>query len=365
MDPEIFKWREAIDRTDSHASLLVETTNNLRLAREKEKPKELVYLLTGVMKRNHLGIDEEQYHNMTTEGVSKIYINDFLQEVNLCLRYLYETHNEEMSSQEKLNFFLKIEKSLGHSALALSGGGALAMYHFGVVLTLIKNNLFPSVVSGASGGSIVAGMLAIKTSEELLEQVIVDGVSTDFTKDGEQKRRNIVWFPSLLRQTINFIKTVSNNRFQLSHPINFIIQNFQKGYLLDHKDFQTCCEFYYSNVTFAEGFELTGRHVSITVSGAQLGSFSTQQRLVLNHITTPFVTISSAVAASCALPGVQKPNPLLAKKSNGEIVPFLLDGVAWIDGSIHADVPYVYLVIPFYPHTLSLCFSLLLSTTTR
>jgi predicted acylesterase/phospholipase RssA len=48
---------------------------------------------------------------------------------------------------------------------------------------------------------------------------------------------------------------------------------------------------------------------------------SSTQRLLLNHISTPHVTIASAVAASCALPGVMAPRTLEIKNSVGEIIP--------------------------------------------
>lgn len=64
------------------------------------------------------------------------------------------------------------------------------------------------------------------------------------------------------------------------------------------------------------------------------------QRLLLNHISTPHVTLASAVAASCALPGVMKPAKLQTKDIHGNLEPFEVDGVEWIDGSVQADLPF-------------------------
>lgn len=64
------------------------------------------------------------------------------------------------------------------------------------------------------------------------------------------------------------------------------------------------------------------------------------QRLLLNHISTPHVTLASAVAASCALPGVMKPAKLQTKNGMGVLEPFEVDGVEWIDGSVQADLPF-------------------------
>lgn len=108
---------------------------------------------------------------------------------------------------------------------------------------------------------------------------------------------------------------------------------------MDSADFKKCCDFYYGDCTFEEAFQRTGKHVCITVSASRTTG-STAQRLLLNHISTPHVTLSSAVAASCALPGVMAPAKLLAKNRNGEQEPFEVDGVEWIDGSVQADLPF-------------------------
>ncbi len=74
-------------------------------------------------------------------------------------------------------------------------------------------------------------MCAIMTEEELRNNVIVDVVSTDFRRNGEMKRRGIVWFPSLWKQLLNFVST---------------------GFLINNKDYCRTCEYYYGNMTFAE-----------------------------------------------------------------------------------------------------------------
>lgn len=109
--------------------------------------------------------------------------------------------------------------------------------------------------------------------------------------------------------------------------------------LVDSAFFRQTCDFYYGDTTFEEAFEKTGKHVCITVSASR-ATGGTVQRLLLNHISTPHVTIASAVAASCALPGVMAPAKLLSKNSAGELEPFEVDGVEWIDGSVQADLPF-------------------------
>jgi TAG lipase/steryl ester hydrolase/phospholipase A2/LPA acyltransferase len=209
---------------------------------------------------------------------------------------------------------------MGRTALMLSGGGAQAMYHLGVIRALIQSKGYNDikVISGTSGGSIAAAMCAIKTSSELYADVCVPLVSTDYGLNGRMKKENIRWFPSITDMA----------QYWMKHKL-----------LVDSKEFRRTCEFYYADITFDEAFERTGKHVCITVSASR-ASGDTAQRLLLNHISTPHVTIASAVAASCALPGVMAPAKLLAKNSSGVLEPFEVDGVEWIDGSVQADLPF-------------------------
>ena len=230
-----------------------------------------------------------------------------------------EHQNEELS--DRLRVLRKMKQNMGRTALMLSGGGAQAMYHIGIIRALIQSKLYSdiSVISGTSGGSIIAAMCALKTPEELFTQVCVNTVSTDFTMDGEQKRKNIRWFPS---------------------PMEMASYWFKHKYLVSSEEFRRTCHFYYGTTTFEEAFDRTGKNVCITVSASRTSGDSASQRLLLNHISTPRVTLASAVAASCALPGVMAPAKLLTKNSMGELEPFEVDGVEWIDGSVQADLPF-------------------------
>ncbi|KAL7560178.1 hypothetical protein ACA910_016607 [Epithemia clementina (nom. ined.)] len=227
--------------------------------------------------------------------------------------------NEELS--DRLRVLRKMKHNMGRTALMLSGGGAQAMYHVGIIRALIQSKLYPdiSVISGTSGGSIIAAMCAKLTPEELFQKVCVPTVSTDFTLTGEQKRKNIRWFPSAMQMASYW---------------------FKHKYLVSSAEFRRTCEFYYGDTTFEEAFDRTGKHVCITVSASRTNGDSASQRLLLNHISTPRVTLASAVAASCALPGVMTPAKLLTKNSSGELELFEVDGVEWIDGSVQADLPF-------------------------
>ena len=110
--------------------------------------------------------------------------------------------------------------------------------------------------------------------------------------------------------------------------------------MVDRVAFKRTCDFYWGDVTFLEAYEKTQKVCCISVSAERADGSAGAQRLLMNHITTPHVTLSSAVAASCALPGIQRSQRLEAKDDAGVVAPFEVDGVSWIDGSIQADVPF-------------------------
>jgi predicted acylesterase/phospholipase RssA len=148
-------------------------------------------------------------------------------------------------------------------------------------------------------------MAAIKTPEELLRDICVNTVSTDYMLTGEMKRQGVSWFPSIYKMAQLWFKT---------------------GQVIDSQEFLRCCRFYYSDITFEEAYEMTKKHVCITVTASRASSGSGVQRLLLNHISTPTVTLASAVAASCAVPGIFLPAKLMIKDSRGKLAPFEVDG---------------------------------------
>lgn len=49
----------------------------------------------------------------------------------------------------------------------LIGGGALGIYHYGVIKTLIERAAFPRVISGSSAGSMFAALIGVTKPEDL------------------------------------------------------------------------------------------------------------------------------------------------------------------------------------------------------
>ena len=204
---------------------------------------------------------------------------------------------------ETLRLISEAHRSLGRTALCLSGGGALAMYHFGVIKVLLEEGLLPQVVSGTSGGSIVAAFISMFPEEELLKTI----------KPDLSNRHDVRWFPPVWKMILHFV---------------------QHSVLMSGDEFARTTEAYFGDVTFAEAFAISKRAVSIQISVGSGHGF------VLNHFTSPQVVIRTAVNASCALPGLMPPSELLAKdEATGELIPFHPAGVTSFDGTITADIP--------------------------
>lgn len=305
-------WREVKENDPMYDhDLLVSTMAKLKKALADEDVQQLAFMMRSLMRRDIMGIDRPALHTVALDGTKRL-IEEFVDIMNECLRYICDSKN--LSPEQKLSFFRNADVSLGQTALGLSGGGSLGMYHMGVCLALLEANCLPRVITGASGGSIIAAMLAGRTVEELLADIFVPDISTRFMHEG------IRWFPPITTQVVHFI---------------------QNGVLIDGEEFEKTTERYYGDMTFEEGYQRTGRHVNITISASSAtmqsgGSY----KLILNHITTPHVLLASAVRASCALPGIMCSASLLCKNEHGQIVPYLLArDMRWVDGSVTSDIP--------------------------
>ena len=283
---------------------------------ENAKVRALVHGLPGFLKRNVASTDSHALHSRSLIGTLRSVEelrSVILTACDKLANYTSDVNdNFKWTAKQKKLFFERIRLSYGRSALCLSGGGSLAMYHLGVVKAMLDSDCLPRVISGTSGGSIVAGMLAIKTREELISDIIQPNIAEIYLSEG------ISFFPPIVDQIKNFIKT---------------------RFLVSSAGFERTCRRYFGTYTFGEGFRRTKRivNISVTLSGSS-------EKILLNHVTSPNVYIWSAVAASCALPGIMAPVPLITKGINEETgekedFEFLMQGQAACDGSILADIP--------------------------
>ncbi|WP_156508606.1 DUF3336 domain-containing protein, partial [Oleiphilus sp. HI0132] len=190
---------------------------------------------------------------------TKTLVSNYLKLIDKALKILCESEIDNISTKDKLAQFKQAEHNFGRPALMLSGGGTFGIYHIGVVATLIKHQLLPSIISGSSMGAITAGMLATHTDKEVL------------TLLGKPEESN---YSPLKRLPLKGI--------------------WQQQSLLDPEQLRSCVEHNVGLMTFEEAFKKTGRNVSITISPARTG----QKPRILNYQTAPSVFVASAAQAS-------------------------------------------------------------------
>ncbi|KAL7754482.1 Lipase 5 [Sorochytrium milnesiophthora] len=208
--------------------------------------------------------------------------------------------------RQKMEFFLNTRQAFGRTALLLSGGATLSLHHIGVIKCLWEAKLLPRIISGASGGSIIASFVCTHTEDEF-ERML----NPAYTK-------------------LNIFETTTEKG--LFHHIN---RFFSNGVLFDVDALIGTLRGMFGDITFQEAYNRTRRILNIAVSSSTVY----EMPRLLNYLTAPNVYIWSAVAASCAVPFVYRAAPLMAKDKMGRPAPWNPSGHRWIDGSVEGDLP--------------------------
>jgi predicted acylesterase/phospholipase RssA len=293
------RWR-SIDQTNQYDFGQIRLRlDKLRSLRARHDYQGLLFTLNEGIHGNMGGMGRHSLYSQAKFG-TKTLIEQYIDEVDDSLRFLAELECDDITVQQKLDFFYRANICFGRSALMLSGGGVLGFYHMGVVKTLLSEGLLPRVISGSSAGSLVAGALGTHTDAEL--ERFYDPVNVVSEAEKEANAFTRMFFGA-------------NPRIDVSDLEKLIARMIP-------------------SMTFQEAYEKTGRQISISVAPAELH----QRSRLLNAITSPNVYVRSAVMASCAVPGVFPPVMLMAKNQHGEPQPYLPTR-KWVDGSIADDLP--------------------------
>ncbi|KAJ3373048.1 hypothetical protein GGF31_001035 [Allomyces arbusculus] len=287
--------------------LLQERLTGLQEAREANDLQQLILLLRTSLSRNLGGMGNPILYGFCKSGTKHL-IEAYNREVVKCLDIICSAREGPMALDDRarMEFFLNTRQSFGRTALLLSGGATLALHHIGVVKALHEARLLPRIISGASGGSIIASFVCTHTDDEF----------------------DRLLNPAYTR--LDFFDTSSQNT--IFHMVNRFMKT---GVLFDVETLINTLKLSFGDITFVEAYNRTRRILNITVSSAT----RFEMPRLLNYITSPNVYIWSAVAASCSVPLVFKSAPLLAKDRNGRAIPWNPSGHRWIDGSVESDLP--------------------------
>ncbi|MEQ9462179.1 MAG: DUF3336 domain-containing protein [Haliea sp.] len=293
------RWREVDQTRQYDYSQIRLRLDRLRSLRSRHDYQGLLFTLNEGIHGNMGGMGRSTLYQRAKFGTKHL-IEQYIDEVDDSLRFLAELKTDEVTLQQKLDFFYRANICFGRSALMLSGGGVLGFYHLGVVKTLLEQGLLPRVISGSSAGSLVAGVVGTHTDTELEHFFDPDNVHFEAEREA----------------------SVFSRMF------------FGRNPQIDVSDLGKIIARLIPEMTFQEAYEKTGRQISITVAPAE----THQRSRLLNAITSPNVYVRSAVMASCAVPGVFPPVMLMAKNAHDEAQPYLPTR-KWVDGSIADDLP--------------------------
>ncbi|RPB04844.1 patatin-domain-containing protein [Choiromyces venosus 120613-1] len=265
---------------------------------------ELRELVKACVKNNFAGIESFRMYSQTYYG-TKDRVQEFIRElVEKSLKFLLETNSLDM--EEKRALFKHLSSNYGRTALCLSGGASFAYYHFGVVKAHLDADLLPTVITGTSGGALVAALVCTRTDEELKKLLV----------------------PALAQK----ITACHDDMF------TWLRRWWKTGARFDSVDWaRRLCWFTRGSLTFKEAYERTGRILNISCIPSDPHSPS----LLLNYLTAPDCCIFSAVLASAAVPGILNPVVLMTKNPHrpySAITPFSF-GHKWKDGSLRTDIP--------------------------
>jgi NTE family protein len=234
-------------------------------------------------------------------GTKKL-ITNYVAEVCKALEGLVDAESPEFRLADKLKFFHDVTLSYGRSALMLSGGATLGLFHVGVVRALYREGVLPTVMSGSSAGSIVASTVGTRRVEDLEELLDPQNAYYHF------------WRVLPLKQML------------------------KRGSIMDQTQLRRAVAKNIRDLTFEDAYRISGRVLNITVSPAGVN----QQPKLLNYLTLPYLFVREAVLASCAVPVLFPPVMLMTADESGSRVPYM-PLLRWTDGSLKSDLPMLRL----------------------
>jgi predicted acylesterase/phospholipase RssA len=269
---------------------------------------ELRATLEVCVKTNFAGIENPRLYSETYYGTKDL-LQTYTDEIADAVRYVFAS--EQLTVADKRTLAKHMSANFGRTALCLSGGATFAYYHFGIAKALLDADLLPTIITGTSGGALVAGLVATRTNEEL-KQLLVPALASRITACEEGMS---IWLKRYWRTGARFDATEWAKK---------------------------CAWFCHGSLTFAEAYERTGRILNVSCVPSDPHS----PTILANYLTAPDCVVWSAVLASAAVPGILNPVVLMRKNRDGKLEPYNF-GHKWKDGSLRTDIPLKSLNLHF------------------
>ncbi len=159
-------WREQTESSEYDYRLIQARLEELRALRRRGEVARLVFCLHEGLHGNLGNIASPALYSQCRFGTKRL-LTEYLDEIAVALDYLCDYEPPAFPPADKLRFFERTAQSFGRSALMLSGGATLGLFHLGVIKAVWSEGLMPRVISGSSAGSIAGAMLGTHTDTEL------------------------------------------------------------------------------------------------------------------------------------------------------------------------------------------------------
>jgi len=291
------EWKEDDTSNDHDWRLVRSRLRQIRQYREDRAWTKLIHHLRQGLHWNLGNTGNPELYSYCRIGTKHL-IRDYITEVATALNELCDLEVPEFPRAAKLKFFQEVAQSYGRSALMLSGGATLGLFHVGVVKALFREGLVPAVMSGSSAGSVVAATVGTRGPHEVEELLDPESAYYHF------------WRILPMRQML------------------------RRGSVMDQNQLKRAIAKNVKDLTFEEAAKLSRRITNITVSPAGVN----QPPRLLNYLTFPYLYMREAVLASCAVPILFPPVMLMTQDENAERVPYM-PLLRWNDGSLKSDLP--------------------------
>ncbi|KAK5136215.1 hypothetical protein LTR08_003822 [Meristemomyces frigidus] len=316
------KWKQDDEYAYYDSKTIRRVTEQMRKFRQKaeaeerggggkaggQRPvEELRALVEACVKNNFGGYENPRLYSETYYGTKDL-VQQYVDEVSSSLKFLLS--GQQLTPEEKRHLSKQLN-NFGRTALCLSGGATFAYYHFGIAKALLDADLLPDIITGTSGGALVAALLATRTNEEL-KSLLIPALAYRITACSESF---LTWGPRWWRTGARF------------DSVNWA---------------KRCAWFCRGSLTFLEAYERTGRVLNVSCVPSDPHS----PTILANYLTAPDCVVWSAVLASAAVPGILNPVVLMRKNRDGRLEPYSF-GHKWKDGSLRTDIPLKSLNLHF------------------
>lgn len=289
-------WKENLVSGKYDYRLIQERLHDLQSARLTNDTPKVLSLLRAGMLRNFGGISSKRLYNRTYTG-TKILIEQYNHELTNCLKWLNDS--PWIDSQAKLDFFHDAKTTLGATALCLHGGSLFGLCHLGVVKGLLDGDLLPDVIVGSGAGSAVGALLCCLQKHELDD--IFNDVGKCMNEDG-------LGFDDMWAAESDKGANGEYNNIKL-------LEDLKKGMTMELKNFIQFTLNRIGNVTFKEAYQKSGKAFNILVYPS-----SNKMPTLLNYLSTPYITVKSAVYCSIGTGVFEVDKEKEAERNNNEYI---------------------------------------------